>query len=52
MVVGFMRLVGGSVPVFDEVVLNLSAMNKILSFDEVRTGGGVHGADGRQRAGV
>jgi FAD/FMN-containing dehydrogenase len=29
-------LVGGSVPVFDEVVLNLSAMNKIVSFDEVR----------------
>jgi D-2-hydroxyglutarate dehydrogenase len=29
-------LVGGSVPVFDEVVLNMSAMNKILSFDEVR----------------
>jgi hypothetical protein len=28
-------LVGGSVPVFDEVVLNMSAMNKILSFDEV-----------------
>ncbi|KAL2649531.1 hypothetical protein R1flu_017659 [Riccia fluitans] len=27
-------LVGGSVPVFDEVILNLGAMNKILSFDE------------------
>lgn len=27
-------LVGGSVPAFDEVVLSLSAMNKILSFDE------------------
>jgi D-2-hydroxyglutarate dehydrogenase len=27
-------LVGGSVPVFDEVILSLSAMNKILSFDE------------------
>jgi hypothetical protein len=29
-------LVGGSVPVFDEVVLNMSAMNRIVSFDEVR----------------
>ncbi|TKA29535.1 hypothetical protein B0A50_03548 [Salinomyces thailandicus] len=28
-------LVGGSVPVFDEVVLNLSRMNSIHSFDEV-----------------
>ncbi|XP_074295169.1 D-2-hydroxyglutarate dehydrogenase, mitochondrial-like [Silene latifolia] len=28
-------LVGGSVPVFDEVIVNLSAMNKILSFDKV-----------------
>lgn len=28
-------LVGGSVPVFDEVVINLSTMNKIRSFDEV-----------------
>lgn len=45
-------LVGGSVPVFDEVVLNMSAMNKILSFDEVRSGGGVHAAGGRQRARV
>lgn len=27
-------LVGGSVPIFDEVVLSLGAMNKILSFDE------------------
>ncbi|BBM97114.1 (R)-2-hydroxyglutarate---pyruvate transhydrogenase [Marchantia polymorpha subsp. ruderalis] len=27
-------LVGGSVPVFDEVILNLGAMNKILNFDE------------------
>jgi len=27
-------LVGGSVPVFDEVVLSLSSMNKILSLDE------------------
>ncbi|CAM6105082.1 unnamed protein product [Calypogeia fissa] len=28
-------LVGGSVPVFDEIVLNLGAMNKIINFDEV-----------------
>lgn len=28
-------LVGGSVPVFDEIVLNLGRMNKIRSFDEV-----------------
>ena len=28
-------LVGGSVPVFDEIVINTSRMNKILSFDEV-----------------
>ncbi|KAK6372369.1 D-lactate ferricytochrome c oxidoreductase [Lithohypha guttulata] len=28
-------LVGGSVPVFDEVVINLTRMNKIRSFDEV-----------------
>jgi hypothetical protein len=28
-------LVGGSVPVFDEIVLSLSSMNKIHSFDEV-----------------
>ena len=28
-------LVGGSVPVFDEIVLNLSRMNQIRSFDEV-----------------
>ncbi|ETO13538.1 hypothetical protein RFI_23834 [Reticulomyxa filosa] len=27
-------LVGGSVPVFDEVIINLSRMNNILSFDE------------------
>ncbi|EKX49264.1 hypothetical protein GUITHDRAFT_104792 [Guillardia theta CCMP2712] len=27
-------LVGGSVPVFDEVVLSLSSMNKVLSLDE------------------
>ena len=28
-------LVGGSVPVFDEIVLNMSRMNSIRSFDEV-----------------
>lgn len=28
-------LVGGSVPVFDEIVINLARMNKIQSFDEV-----------------
>mmetsp|Transcript_45417 Transcript_45417/g.74013 ORF Transcript_45417/g.74013 Transcript_45417/m.74013 type:complete len:564 (-) Transcript_45417:31-1722(-) len=28
-------LVGGSVPVHDEVVINLGAMNQIISFDEV-----------------
>ncbi|KAI9807052.1 MAG: hypothetical protein M1825_005769 [Sarcosagium campestre] len=28
-------LVGGSVPVFDEIVLNMSRMNRIRSFDEV-----------------
>lgn len=28
-------LVGGSVPVFDEIVLNLSRMNKVRSFDDV-----------------
>nr|OQO28929.1 hypothetical protein B0A51_03949 [Rachicladosporium sp. CCFEE 5018] len=28
-------LVGGSVPVFDEIILNLSRMNKIRSFDDV-----------------
>ncbi|XP_028774620.1 D-2-hydroxyglutarate dehydrogenase, mitochondrial [Neltuma alba] len=28
-------LVGGSVPVFDEVIINLSLMNKIISFDKV-----------------
>ncbi|EPY54273.1 D-lactate dehydrogenase [Schizosaccharomyces cryophilus OY26] len=28
-------LVGGSIPVFDEIVLNLSLMNKIHSFDEL-----------------
>jgi hypothetical protein len=29
-------LVGGSVPVHDEVVLSTSAMGRVLSFDEVR----------------
>ncbi|GAB4847483.1 D-2-hydroxyglutarate dehydrogenase, mitochondrial, variant 3 [Ancistrocladus abbreviatus] len=28
-------LVGGSVPVFDEVVINMGLMNKIISFDQV-----------------
>ena len=28
-------LVGGSVPVFDEIIVNLARMNKIRSFDEV-----------------
>ncbi|XP_030523707.1 D-2-hydroxyglutarate dehydrogenase, mitochondrial isoform X2 [Rhodamnia argentea] len=28
-------LVGGSVPVFDEVIVNLGSMNKVISFDEV-----------------
>ncbi|XP_015945180.2 D-2-hydroxyglutarate dehydrogenase, mitochondrial [Arachis duranensis] len=28
-------LIGGSVPVFDEVVVSLSAMSKIISFDKV-----------------
>ena len=28
-------LVGGSVPVYDELILNLSAMNSIRSFDPV-----------------
>ncbi|KAJ4898844.1 D-2-hydroxyglutarate dehydrogenase [Raphanus sativus] len=28
-------LVGGSVPVFDEVIINVGLMNKVLSFDEV-----------------
>ncbi|KAL2164668.1 hypothetical protein VTH06DRAFT_3885 [Thermothelomyces fergusii] len=28
-------LVGGSVPVFDEIVVNMGRMNKILEFDEV-----------------
>lgn len=28
-------LVGGSVPVYDEIVLNFSLMNKIISLDEI-----------------
>ncbi|KAL2259325.1 hypothetical protein VTK26DRAFT_7042 [Humicola hyalothermophila] len=28
-------LVGGSVPVFDEIVINMSRMNRIIEFDEV-----------------
>jgi FAD/FMN-containing dehydrogenase len=28
-------LVGGSVPVFDEIILNTAGMNNILSFDPV-----------------
>jgi FAD/FMN-containing dehydrogenase len=28
-------LVGGSVPVFDEIIVNLQKMNKIIDFDEV-----------------
>jgi (R)-2-hydroxyglutarate---pyruvate transhydrogenase len=36
-------LVGGSVPVFDEIVLNVGRMNKIRSFDDV---GGVLVVDG------
>ncbi len=28
-------LVGGSVPVFDEVVLSLELMNRVLSIDEI-----------------
>lgn len=28
-------LVGGSVPVFDEIVLSMSSMNKVISFDDV-----------------
>lgn len=28
-------LVGGSVPVFDEVIVNIGSMNKIISFDKV-----------------
>lgn len=28
-------LVGGSVPVFDEVILSTSAMNKIISFNKL-----------------
>ena len=28
-------LVGGSVPVFDEIIINLSKMDKILAFDAI-----------------
>lgn len=45
-------LVGGSVPVFDEIVLNLSNMNRIISFDEVceQLGGTFDGVYGRIEA--
>jgi FAD/FMN-containing dehydrogenase len=29
-------LVGGSTPVFDEIVLSTAGLNRVLSFDEVR----------------
>ena len=29
-------LVGGSVPVFDEIIINMSNMNKVLFFDEIQ----------------
>jgi D-2-hydroxyglutarate dehydrogenase len=32
-------LVGGSVPVHDEVVLSTAAMNRVLGFDAVRAPG-------------
>ncbi len=32
---GNTSLVGGGVPVFDEIILSTSRMNSILSFDEV-----------------
>ena len=28
-------LVGGSVPVFDEIIISMSLMNQVLSFDDV-----------------
>ena len=28
-------LVGGSVPVFDEIIISMSLMNEVLSFDDV-----------------
>lgn len=31
-------VVGGSVPVFDEIILNLSLMNKVISLDDVSGG--------------
>lgn len=30
-------LVGGSVPLFDEIVLTTTNLNRVISFDEVRT---------------
>ena len=30
-------LVGGSIPLFDEIVLTTAVMNRVLSFDAVRT---------------
>ena len=30
-------LVGGSIPLFDEIVLTTAIMNRVLSFDAVRT---------------
>ena len=30
-------LVGGSIPLFDEIVLTTAVMNRVLSFDSVRT---------------
>ena len=32
-------LVGGSVPVFDEVILSLASMNKVISLDKVSAAG-------------
>ena len=29
---------GGSIPLFDEIVLTMGAMNRVLSFDPVRAG--------------
>lgn len=31
----FSFFVGGSVPVFDEVILSMSLMNQVLSFDDI-----------------
>lgn len=38
-------LVGGSVPVFDEIIVNTSLMNKVISVDEL-TGRRVSNVDG------